>query len=205
MCDWHTLHDEGQCTESVRYLGSGRWIFESIDFLSNTLRDRLSTKRLIELIHGWDCDEMEMVRLRESKTESDEQTLGPRGLRLLAIAKKVGADRCYRQLTAMRAGQWPPSPKIKAIIGTGKISAWRGVTHKVFIAQTNHGEAYLYPPRSDNLARVVLKSAYSTDKGWLVALSWKMLRELGEHRGKLEARAHGALDAETTVQDTGLD
>lgn len=149
MREWHTLHDEGRWTESVRYLGSGRWTYESVDFLSDTtVRDRLSTKRLIVLIHGWDCDEMEMARVQESKTESDEQTLGPRGLRLLAIAKKVGADRCCRQLTAMRAGQWLPSPKIKAITGIGIRSVWRGVTHKVFIAQTNHGEAYVIPAQA---------------------------------------------------------
>lgn len=201
MCEWHTLHDEGQCTESVRYLGSGRWAYQSVDFISNTtLRDRLSTKRLIELIHRWDCDELEMARLRESKTESDEQTLGSRGLRLLAIAKKVGADRCYRQLSAIRSGQWPPAPKIKAITGIGIRSVWRGVTHKVFIAQTNHGEAYVYPPRPDNVAKVVLKSACSTDQGWLVTLSAKSLRKCREYEGQLEARSQGMIDAEVTGQ-----
>jgi hypothetical protein len=189
MCEWHTLHDEGQCTESVRYLGSGRWTYESVDFLSGTtVRDRLSTKRLIELIHGWECDELEMARVRESKTESDGKTLGPRGLRLLTIAKEVGADRCYQQLSAIRTGQWPPAPKIKAITGIGIRSVWRGVTHKVFIAQTNHGEAYVYPPRPDNVAKVVLKSACSTDQGWLVALSAKNLRDLEEYKAHFEAK-----------------
>ena len=184
MSEWHTLH-ENQCSEFVRYLGAGRWAYQSVDLLADTtLRDRLSTKRLIELIHGWDCDEMEMdARVRESKTGSDEQHLGPRGLRLLDIAKKVGADRCYRQLTAMRAGQWAPAPKIKAITGIGSRAVWRGVNHKVFIAQTNRGDAYLYPPGPDNLAKVVLKSAASTDQGWLVALSAKNLRDLEKYEG----------------------
>lgn len=198
MCEWHTLHDEGQWTESVRYLGSGRWAYQSVDFISDTtLSYRLSTKRLIELIHGWDCDQMEMARLRESKTESDEQTLGPRGLRLLTIAKEVGADRCYRQLSAIRSGQWPPPPKIKAITGIGIRSVWRGVTHKVFIAQTNHGEAYLYPPHSDNKARVVLKTASSTDHGWLVALSAKNLRGLDEYKAQFEAKPSAKAADET--------
>jgi hypothetical protein len=147
---------------------------------------------------------MEMARVRESKTESDEQTLGSWGLRLLAIAKKVGADRCYRQLTAMRAGRCSPAHKIKAITGIGIRLVWRGVTHRGFIAQTNHGEAYVYPPRPDKRAKVVLKSASSRDQGWLVALSAKNLRQLDEHQGELEARTHGTIDGEATRRQAGL-
>jgi hypothetical protein len=65
---------------------------------------------------------------------------------------------------------------------------WRGVTHRGFIAQSSHGEAYVYPPRPDKRAKGVLKSASSRDQGWLVALSAKNLRHLDEHQGELEAR-----------------
>ena len=50
------------------------------------------------------------------------------------------------------------------------------------------------------LAKVVLKSACSTDQCWLVTLTARSLRELREYEGQLEARSQGMIDAEVTGQ-----
>jgi len=181
--DWYILY-EGRWTESVCFLGAGRWKFCSTDDLSCTsLTDTFSTRRLIEWVCDRDGEDQEISgRLRRSSPEVEssleQQHLGPRGVRLLKISEHVGATLCNRQLLAISKGEWPPAPRIHAITGVERRSVWRGVSHAVYAAHTSRGPAYVYPPDYSNVAKVVLKTAASTDEGWSIRLTAKQVREM---------------------------
>jgi len=110
--DWYILY-EGRWTESVCFLGAGRWKFCSTDDLSCTsLTDTFSTRRLIEWVCDRDGEDQEISgRLRRSSPEVEssleQQHLGPRGVRLLKISEHVGATLCNRQLLAISSPKDP--------------------------------------------------------------------------------------------------
>ncbi len=188
---WHILY-VGRVTEHVSYLGSSRWAWSSVDDLSGTeLADRFSTKRLIEWVLDRDADDAEtstrLAHAVDPEAEEPEGTaLGARGARLLVIAQAVGAELCARRLHAISSGNWPAAPRVQTITGVRRRAVWRGVEHRVYIARTSTGLANLYPPDANNIARVVLEGAASSEEGWLVRLTKRNLRDIARYQDLLQ-------------------
>ncbi len=188
--NWFILQ-EVPFTESVCYLGAGKWKFESYDCLAlTTLKGNFSTKKLIEWVCDRDGDDASPTNLKaDSGDQSDETqehpSLGPRASRLLEIADSVGAGLCSRRLRGINDGTWPPIPRIMEITGVTVRVIWHGISHSVFSARTSQGAAYVYPPQPNNMSKLVLMNSSSMDQGWIVPLSPKCLRQMKRYETEL--------------------
>lgn len=119
--DWHDLFS-GSFEESVSYLGGERWAYLIEDYMDGTSEeDEFSTDDLIGFVFVRDDGEpmssserraqsgKDREEREEEETEEGEGgTLGPRGRRLLEIAREVGADSCVRRLQGWLDGTWSP-------------------------------------------------------------------------------------------------
>jgi hypothetical protein len=111
--DWHHLFS-GSFAERVSHLGGEKWAYLIQDLMDSTSEEgEFSTDRLISFV--FDRDDGESVGRGEQRTEEQGEeeeeeggTLGPRGRRLLEIAREVGADSCVRRLQGWLDGTWSP-------------------------------------------------------------------------------------------------
>jgi hypothetical protein len=196
--DWYSLFS-GSFEESVRYLGEGKWAYVIEDHMDGTAEgDRFSTKRLIEFVLERDDGDRALKELVEEKEEEEEEEeeeergspLGPRGSRLLEIAREVGAKSCVRRLQGMVDGTWPPrkpAPRILAVTGVTERLVWRS-RHAVFAVETRVGPGYLYPPSEDGTATLILKSSASSssDPKWTIRLGRKLRAQIAAHAAALD-------------------
>jgi hypothetical protein len=197
--DWYSLFS-GNFEERVRYLGGGKWVYVVEDLMDGTaIRDRFSTKRLIEWVLERDSNEPTLscqeqssnAQASEEEEEDDSRRLGPRGSQLLGIAREVGADLCARRLQGWAEGNWPkpmPAPRILAVTGVAERLVWRSY-HAVYAVDTRAGPGYLYPPEDDGTAVLVLKrsGSSSADPKWTIRPGRKLLAQIAAHAAAFEA------------------
>lgn len=210
-CDRHFLH-HGELSDTpgrneswndyVRYRGNNRWelITEGTDFggrgKAEPVLERMSTKALVSWALERDA-EISEASLKDSEVQDEDandalRRLGPYGERLREIAVAVGASYCVSCLEGWVAGSWPPKGRqpaahILAITGVTQRGIWIRTYHSVFIAETNLGPAYLYPPGADRSARLVLKSETSMSAGRIVKVPKALLAQITELRPALAA------------------
>jgi len=196
--DWHSVFSGG-FEERVRYLGGGKWACVVEDLMDGTaIRDRFSTKRLVEWVLERDSAEPissqeqgSNAKAEEDEEEDDSRRLGPRGSRLLEIAREVGADLCAHWLQGWVDGTWPrsvPAPRILAVTGVAERLVWRSY-HAVYAVDTRAGPGYLYPPAEDGTVVLVLKRSgwSSADPKWTIHPGRKLLAQMNAHAAALEA------------------
>ena len=207
---FHTLFNgelsdaPGRCeswTESVRYLGAGRWelVAHSSNFSgtgpAETHVERMGTAALVRWVleRGDEEHETDQNKASRKKTTTNEggkesaiaRTLGEHAARLLAIAKREKAKYCVACLQGWLDGKWPPVkkqaiPRIVTVNGVTRRQIWRGVYHAVYDVETSSGPGYLYPPRADNEAWLVVKTDSSMNAGFNVRLSKAVLAKVAE-------------------------
>jgi hypothetical protein len=189
-------------TEFVRYLGFARWeiVSKGTVFSGNapaeTMTQRLGTKATIMWMLDRDNEDRDLPKDLRGTQEDDDETraLGPRGARLLKIAKKEQATYCVACLQGWIAGTWPPEKKLPpvrvlAVNGVTTRGVWIRVHHVVYDVETSLGPGYLYPPGPDNMANLVLKSASSMSQSSTrsVRISRQMIQDLQQFKAEFAA------------------
>jgi hypothetical protein len=84
-------------------------------------------------------------------------------------------------------GTWPPVPELKIleVRGVTRRGIWIRIYSSAYDVETNWGPAYLYPPREDGFARLILKTEGSLSAGQLVEVPEEILAKLEALRPEL--------------------
>jgi hypothetical protein len=188
------------------YQENNRWVLitEGTDFSGTAelvpTKDAMSTRQLLSWVLERDDDirDTSLVQVDqpdESIEEQDEQAFGPYAERLREIAVEVGADYCVSCLDRWLKGAWPPVAQLKIleVRGVTRRGIWIRIYESAYDIETNLGPAYLYPPREDGYATLILKTEGSLSAGRLVKVPGEILAKLEALRPeliKLQALPH---------------
>lgn len=205
------LEDHNFWREDLRYCGRGRWQIRAsgCDEKGRPRGERIiepfsNTLSLIDWTFEWDSNDGALVIKsmpeHEVLVESDnadvaddpKRILGPRGTRLLKIAKTERARKCQRILEAWVARgrpekSKPPSPpkppRIIRITGVTSKYIWFGLGRAVFTVETTAGNALLYPA-TDGIACLSFPDGHPSHS---VRVTPRLAKELTKHQSALTA------------------
>lgn len=183
--------------EFVQYYGNNRWalLLEGSDFdgmkQTKPVRERMSTKRLIEWVLERDAEDREQEALsQESEPEEPEQPceeespreFGPRTSALYEVAKDEGAAYCAMCLDAWLIGTWPRRSEVRVldVSAIARRGIWFGVVHLGYAVRTNRGPAFMYPPKADRTAGLVLEGGGSFSGTQPVKISRAVMKKVGD-------------------------
>ena len=159
------------------YFGRNRWRITTVEGNEVTRYPIMSTTKLVEWVLDGD-QRMEDSIVQDDPDDEPEYKLsfGPFSSRLYEIAKEENAHHCINCLERWRRGEpvrrkKEPAIRIIAIKGMTKRGIWLHIYQTVFDVDTNLGSAYLYPPTSNNMARLVFPKESNSSPGRLVRLT----------------------------------
>ena len=190
--------------EYLRYRGNNRWdlIIEGTDFSGSgeakPIKETKSTKALVEWVLERDAeieedwteavDDAIDLDNYEDEDEDVQRQLGPRAERLREIAASVSATYCVSCLDGWVSGSWPPKRAIRIlnITGVTRWGVWR-TRHRGYEVDTNLGPGFLYPPDTNCVAKLILKSENSMSAVRVVKVSKALMEKVETLRPRLEA------------------
>jgi len=159
------------------YFGWNTWRITTVEGNEVTRHPIMSTTQLVE----WVLDGDQRMEGSTVQNDPDDEpgyklSFGPFSSRLYEIAKKEHAHHCISCLESWRRGEpvrrkKEPAIRIIAIKGMTKRGIWLHIYQTVFDVDTNLGSAYLYPPTSNNRARLVFTNEVASSPGRLVRLT----------------------------------
>lgn len=177
-------------TEYARYMGDSRWqlTVEGTDFnglnAGAPIVEQMSTKAIAMWVLERDAEVSKGAGDSDLEDEQlSKRTLGPRAAQLRQIAVAESAAHCVACLDGWVFGTWPAknrqaAVKVLAVKSLARRAVWKGVYHAVYEVETSLGPAFMYPPDSGQVSRLVMKSEGSMAPGQRVKVTKALLTQI---------------------------